>query len=117
MGALLDAKDFVEELPGRLGRVLDAVADSELEVRVRVLDDAQILTGIHQLANRITTGLVLAAMIIGAALIMNIETSLTLFGYPVLAILFFLAAAFGGLALLYSIWRGDRQSKKEAEKR
>jgi predicted unusual protein kinase regulating ubiquinone biosynthesis (AarF/ABC1/UbiB family) len=117
MGALLDAKDFVEELPGRLGRVLDAVADSELEVRVRVLDDAQILTGMHQLANRITTGLVLAAMIIGAALIMNIETSLTLFGYPVLAILFFLAAALGGLALLYRIWRGDKQSKKEAEKR
>jgi predicted unusual protein kinase regulating ubiquinone biosynthesis (AarF/ABC1/UbiB family) len=117
VGALLDAKDFVEELPGRLGRVLDAVADSELEVRVRVYDDAQIVTGIHQLANRITTGLVLAALIVGAALIMNIQTSLTLLGYPVLAILLFLAAAFGGIGLLYSIWRGDRRAEKEAEKR
>ena len=117
VGALLDAKDFVEELPGRLGRVLDAVADSELEVRVRVVDDAHIVTSIHQLANRVTTGLVLAAMIVGAALIMNIETSLTLFGYPVLAIIFFLVAACGGVLLLYSIWRGDRKTKAEAEKR
>jgi predicted unusual protein kinase regulating ubiquinone biosynthesis (AarF/ABC1/UbiB family) len=117
VGRMLDAKDFVEELPGRLGRVLDAVADSELEVRVRVHDDAQILTGLHQLANRITTGLVLAALIGGAALIMNIETSATLLGYPVLAIVLFLAAACGGVALLYRIWRGDRESKKEAEKR
>jgi predicted unusual protein kinase regulating ubiquinone biosynthesis (AarF/ABC1/UbiB family) len=117
VGALLDAKDFVEELPGRLGRVLDAVADSELEVRVRVMDEAQILTGLQQLANRVTTGLVLAAMIVGAALIMNVETSLTVLGYPVLAILFFLAAACGGVVLLYRIWRGDRESRKEAGKR
>jgi predicted unusual protein kinase regulating ubiquinone biosynthesis (AarF/ABC1/UbiB family) len=117
MAALLDAKDFVEELPGRLGRVLDAVADSELEVRVRVVDDAQFVTSVQQLANRVTTGLVLAAMIVGAALIMNIETSLALFGYPVLAIVFFLAAACGGGLLLYSIWRGDKKTRSEAEKR
>jgi hypothetical protein len=107
----------VEELPGRLGRVLDAVADSELEVRVRVVDDAQFVTSVQQLANRVTTGLVLAAMIVGAALIMNIETSLALFGYPVLAIVFFLAAACGGGLLLYSIWRGDKKTRSEAEKR
>jgi predicted unusual protein kinase regulating ubiquinone biosynthesis (AarF/ABC1/UbiB family) len=117
VGALLDAKDFVEELPGRVGRVLDAVADRELEVRVRVVDDAQILTALHQLANRVTTGIVLAAMIVGAALIMNIETDVTLLGYPLLAILFFLLAGFGGVALLYSIWRGDRKTREEAERR
>jgi ubiquinone biosynthesis protein len=118
VGALLDAKDFVEELPGRLGRVLDAVADSELEVRVRVVDDAQFVTSIQQLANRVTTGLVLAATIISAALIMNIETSLTLLGYPVLAFAFFLAAAVGVIMLLYSIWRGDRKARtKAAEQR
>jgi ubiquinone biosynthesis protein len=115
--ALLDAKDFVQELPGRMGRVMDAIAKSDLEVRVRMIDDAQLLTAVHQLANRVTTGLVLAAMIVGAALMMNIETRLTLFGYPVLAILFFLAAAFGGAALLYSIWRGDRKTVQKAQQK
>jgi predicted unusual protein kinase regulating ubiquinone biosynthesis (AarF/ABC1/UbiB family) len=115
--ALLDAKDFMQELPGRLGRVLDAVARSDLEVRVRLLDDAHILTALHQLANRVTTGLVLAALIVGAALMMNIETRVTLFGYPVLALLFFLAAAVGCAALLYSIWRGDRKAQREASRK
>jgi predicted unusual protein kinase regulating ubiquinone biosynthesis (AarF/ABC1/UbiB family) len=115
--AILDAKDFVQELPGRLGRVLDAVARSDLEVRVRVLEDAQILTALQQLANRVTTGLVLAALIVGAALMMNIETRLTLLGYPLLAILFFLAAAVGCVTLLYSIWRGDRKTQEKAKRR
>ena len=117
IAALADAKDFMEELPGRLSRALDALTHNDLELRVRVIDESQILTGLQQMANRITTGLVLAAMIVGAALIMNIETSLTLFGYPVLAILFFLAAAFGGATLLYRIWRGDRKARAEARQK
>ena len=116
-GALLDAKDFAEELPRRVSKVLDAVGNKELEVKVHMIDDANLLTGIQQMANRITTGLVLAAMIVGAALIMNVETSLTLFGYPVLAILFFLAAAFGGGLLLWRIWKGDRQAREEVAHR
>ena len=116
-GALLDAKDFAEELPRRVGRALDAIGNNDLEVRVRVIDESRILSGLHHMANRITTGLVLAAMIVGAALIMNVETSLTLFGYPVLAILFFLAAGVGGAGLIYSIWRGDRRTEREAGQR
>ena len=112
-GALLDAKDFAEELPRRVSRVLDAVGNKELEVKVHVIDDANFLKGMQQVGNRITTGLVLAAMIVGAALIMNIETSLDLFGYPILAILFFLAAAFGGALLLWRIWQGDRKTRQE----
>jgi predicted unusual protein kinase regulating ubiquinone biosynthesis (AarF/ABC1/UbiB family) len=115
--ALLEAKDFVQELPGRLGRVLDAVARSDLEVRVRVVDDAHILTALHQLANRLTTGLVLAAVIVGAAIMMNIETRLRLFGYPLLALVFFLAAACGVFALLVNIWRGDRKTRQEAREK
>jgi hypothetical protein len=56
-------------------------------------------------------------MIYPAALMMNIETRLTLLGYPLLAILFFLAAAIGCVALLYSIWRGDRRTQQQAKKR
>lgn len=115
VGALLDAKDFVEEFPGRVGRALDVFADNDLEVRVRIVDDARILTVLHHLANRITTGLVLAAVIVGAAVLTNVETELTLFGYPLLAILFFLVAALGGAVLLYSIWRGDRETEGSRE--
>jgi CHASE2 domain-containing sensor protein len=47
-------------------------------------------------ANRITTGIVLAALITGASLLMQIQTTFRIFGYPGLAIVCFLAAAAGG---------------------
>ena len=96
-----------------MARVLDAIGNKELELKVHVIDESRILTGMQQVANRITTGLVLAAMIVGAAVIMNVETSLTLFGYPLLAILFFLAAGVGGVMLLWRIWQGDRKTREE----
>jgi hypothetical protein len=33
----------------------------------------------------------------------------------VIAVLFFLAAAAGGVALLWSIWRGDRKTERKAQ--
>ncbi len=107
----LEAKDFVEELPGRVNRALDAVGENNLEVRVRVIDETRIMKGLHHTANRITTGLVLAALIVGASLMMRVPTSVTLFGYPALAVVFFLVAAAGGAILLFNIWRGDRQER------
>ena len=54
-----------------------------------------------------TVGLLLAALIIGAAQLMRIETSWHLFGYPALAIIFFVLAAAGALGLIVSILFGD----------
>jgi hypothetical protein len=63
-------------------------------------------------ANRIATGLVLAALIVGAALLMRVETSFRLFGYPGLAILLFLAAALGGMWLVGTIMVNDIRAKR-----
>jgi ubiquinone biosynthesis protein len=43
---------------------------------------------------------VLAALIVGAALLVRVETRATLFGSPALAIVFFLVAALSGLGLV-----------------
>jgi ubiquinone biosynthesis protein len=65
----------------------------------------------EKVANRITTGLILAALIVGAALLMRVETSFELFGYPGLAMLCFLVAAGGGFWLLLNIVWQDHRSK------
>ncbi len=59
----------------------------------------------------------LAALIIGAAMLTRVDTSSTLFGYPALAIVCFLAASIGGAALLWSIALGDRRTRKNLERR
>jgi hypothetical protein len=66
----------------------------------------------QKVANRITVGLILAALIVGAALMMRIDSSFRLFGYPGLAILCFMGAGGGGLVLIINILMHDRSAKK-----
>jgi ubiquinone biosynthesis protein len=91
----LEARQFVEELPGRANRLLDAVADGELSIKVDAFDQDELLRGIRQVANRVTMGLVLAALIIGAAMLARVDSGI--------ATICFVAAALGAFALLAAI--------------
>lgn len=105
--AMLDVKDFARQLPNRLNKVLDAVGKGEIELKLRNDDTLYILDGLQKIANRIAAGLVLAALIIGAALLMQVKTKFEIFGYPGLAILCFFGAAAGGVFLLFEIFFRD----------
>jgi predicted unusual protein kinase regulating ubiquinone biosynthesis (AarF/ABC1/UbiB family) len=107
----LEAKEFVERLPGRVNRLLDAVANNELKMNIEVIDEGAVIDGLQKVANRITLGLVLAALIVGAAMLMQIDTSFRILGYPALAMLFFLVAAGGGIWLAFSIITGDKPAR------
>lgn len=111
LNSILEMKDFMGRLPGRVSKILDAVADAELEVRVKASDVNEILEGFQKIANRIAAGLILAALIVGASLLMQVHTEFTIFGYPGLAILCFLAAAGGGTWLLFHIFITDQKKK------
>ena len=106
-GGILELKEFMERLPGRVNKILDTVANNQLEVKVDAIDEARLMEGFQKVANRITLGLLLAALIIGAAMLMHVETSFRILGYPGLAIIFFLLAAGGGIALMLSILLKD----------
>jgi predicted unusual protein kinase regulating ubiquinone biosynthesis (AarF/ABC1/UbiB family) len=111
--SLLEMKDFVASLPNRLNKIMDAVANAEIEVKIKAVDANLVMEGFQKIANRITSGIILAALIIGAALLMRIETSFRIFGYPGLAIICFLAATAGGCWLLVAIYRQDQKIRKK----
>ena len=68
MSAAMDAKEFAEKLPGRVNKVMDALAEGQLTLNVQGIDEKELMRGVQKLANRLTTGLVVAALVIGAAL-------------------------------------------------
>ena len=111
--ALLEMKDFAGALPSRLNRIMDVIANQELEVKVKSADAKIVVEGIQKVANRITAGILLASLIMGAAQLMQIQTRFRLLGYPGLAILCFLAAATGGFWLVISIFVQDRKIAKK----
>jgi ubiquinone biosynthesis protein len=92
------------------------VAENGLKLHVEAIDERTLVEGFQKVANRIAMGLVLAALIVGAALLMQVSTSFTILGYPGLAILCFLGAAAGGLALVGSILLSDREGTRRTPK-
>jgi predicted unusual protein kinase regulating ubiquinone biosynthesis (AarF/ABC1/UbiB family) len=115
--AAVELKNFVQHLPGRINRILDRVAENDLKLRVDALDEASLMEGMQKVANRITLGLVLAALIVGAALLMRVDTSFRILGYPGLAILLFLAAAVGGFCLVVAILASDITAGRKKRRR
>jgi predicted unusual protein kinase regulating ubiquinone biosynthesis (AarF/ABC1/UbiB family) len=111
--SLLELKDFVTGFPARLNRIVDAITNSEIEVKVRSMDAKTVVEGFQKVANRITAGIILASLILGASLLMRIQTRFVVLGYPGLAILCFLAATAGGIWLLVSIFFQDEKIKKK----
>ncbi|HEY4589649.1 MAG TPA: AarF/ABC1/UbiB kinase family protein, partial [Thermoanaerobaculia bacterium] len=105
--AALDMQDFVQHLPGRLNAVLDNVAANKVSFKVDAFDETRLMDNLQKIANRIALGLVLAALIVGAALMMQVNTRFRLFGYPGLAMLLFLLAAACGFALIVSVFLND----------
>jgi predicted unusual protein kinase regulating ubiquinone biosynthesis (AarF/ABC1/UbiB family) len=108
---LLEAKDFVERLPMRANRLFDALLDRKLGFQMRVSPDVHLLENLEKIANRITVGLILAALIVGASQLMQVQTRFVLFGYPGFAMMCFLLALAGAIMLLYKILKTDHSSK------
>lgn len=111
---VMELKSFAAGLPNRVNRIMDAVVNRELEMKVRAVDAPLVLEGLQKIANRVTSGLILAALIVGAALLMHVETDFHVLGYPGFAIMCFIAAALGGVYLLVSIFMQDRSWRKTA---
>ena len=105
--AAMDIREFAERLPGRVNKIVESLAANDLRFKVEVIDQGSIIDGLQKVANRIALGLVLAALIVGAAMLVRVPTSLTIFGYPWIAMALFLAAAAGGFWMAWTILAGD----------
>lgn len=112
LSGVVDLKEFAEKLPTRVNRILDAAGNNQLRFKVDAIDEKVVLEGLQKVANRITLGLVVASLIVGAAMLMRVETSFRIFGYPGLAMIFFLLAAAAGLVLAFSILFYDEKRRK-----
>jgi predicted unusual protein kinase regulating ubiquinone biosynthesis (AarF/ABC1/UbiB family) len=117
LSTMLDAKHFAERLPGRVNKVLDALAGNELTLKMELIDEGAIIDGLQKVANRVALGLVMAALIVAAALIMQVPTTFRLLGYPGLAMILFCMAAGAGAMLAVQIINHDRTSRPKRPQR
>lgn len=110
---LLDNKKLIENLPARLNTITENLASNQFEIKINSLDEQRLTIGLQKVANRITAGLIITAMIVGAALLMRVPSPFSVMGYGILPFIFFLIAIGLGLYLIYNIMFKDQDFKKK----
>lgn len=105
--ALLETTEFAQELPSRANKLAHLLANNELQFKVNAVDENRLIAGLNRVANRISAGLIIAAMIVGAALMMRLKTSWSILGYPAIAFCFMAFAAIAGGILVWRVVISD----------
>ncbi|HEY0661800.1 MAG TPA: AarF/UbiB family protein [Lysobacter sp.] len=112
---LMDLQVLAREAPRKLSDVLSLLAENRLQLRMTGLEESRLMENLQKIANRIAAGLITAALIVASAMMMRIETSTRLFGYPAIAMVTFLLAAGLGVAIVVSALRRDRRARPREE--
>lgn len=113
--ALLDLNQLVLDFPHRAREIIDLTAGGRLSFGIKLTQAEEFIGGMHKIANRITVGVVIAALLISSSLIMRVPSSFSLFGYPGLAVLGYLLASAAGFYLVLSTMLRDRKDQEKAK--
>ncbi len=110
---MLETKEFVEQLPQRANRILTNLADGGMRLQVDTIDEDRLHATIRGVGNRLSAGIVVAALVIGASMLLGVDVAgPTLFGYPAMAIVLFLGAVGLGLWLVGSVLLEGRRDRR-----
>lgn len=107
--ALLDLNQLILDLPHRAREIIDLVPAGRLTFGIKLLQAEEFLAGIHKVANRITVGVVIAALLVASAMMMRTDRGQTM------ATVGFLIAAIAGLYLIVSTFISDKNDKERAK--
>jgi len=113
--ALLDLNQLALDLPRRTREIVDLTAAGRLTFGLKLNQAEELIAGIHKVANRITVGMVIAALLISSTFMMRYPSRFQLFGYPGLAILGYLMAFAAAAFLVISTFLHDRRDQQRAK--
>ncbi len=113
--ALLDLNQLALDLPHRAREIVDLTATGRLTFGLKLNQAEEFLGGMHKIANRITVGVVIAALLISSALMMRVPSRFSIFGYPGLAVTGYLIAAAAAIYLIISTLKRDREDQERAK--
>jgi len=103
----LDAKELAERFPDRMNRLLEALADGNIHMRVEGMDEREIMRSVQKLANRAAAGLVVGAFVLAAAIFSIAARGPHWWGISAFTVVFLGIAAVLGGAIVLSTLRND----------
>jgi ubiquinone biosynthesis protein len=113
-----DVAEAIRDAPRQARDVLAMLAQNRLRIRLTGLEESRLLENLQKIANRISAGLISAALVVGAALALRIDAGPRLFGYPGIAlVLFVLAFLLSATLVMNSLMSDRRMSRYRARER
>ena len=98
-----DSTDLLAALPHRLEVITQKLAAGQFETKLEVPQLLVLMNGLQKVANRIFTGLVLAALVIASAMLLDTWRTLGTIGFIIAGVL--------GMWMVISIMLSDRREK------
>ena len=97
-----------KELPLRLRQIAEKIDRGELNIRFQHANLGGLRSTLENITNRLTLGLILAALIVASSMIITTGVKPLLFGFPALGIIGYLVSGVLGLWLIYNILRSRK---------
>jgi predicted unusual protein kinase regulating ubiquinone biosynthesis (AarF/ABC1/UbiB family) len=100
------------DLPRYARQTLETLANNKLRVHVSGLEESRLLENLQKIANRIATGIICGALVVGAALALRVNEGPRLFGFNGLALVMFLIAFGLSATLVVNALLSDRKMSR-----
>lgn len=100
------------DLPRYARQTLETLANNRLRVHVSGLEESRLLENLQKIANRIATGVICGALVIGAALALRTNEGPRLFGFNGLALVMFVIAFGLSATLVVNALLSDRKMSR-----
>ncbi len=105
---LIDLREFMNELPGQMNQIMKKILADRMRIEFFHLGLEDFMGEMDRSSNRLTFGVIIAALIIGSSLIIAFEAGPMVYGYPALGMAGFLIAAFLGLWLAFLVIKSGK---------
>lgn len=106
---LHDILSLLGGLPRDAARLLKEARRGRLKIDLDIKRLDHFGHQIDRSTNRLTIGLLTAALIVGSSIVMTVQGGPTLFGLPLFGLLGFMIAFFNSIWIVLSIWRSEKE--------
>jgi ubiquinone biosynthesis protein len=96
------------QLPLRLSQIVEKIDRGELNIRFQHENLGGIRNTLENITNRLTFGIIIAALIVASSMIITTGVKPLLFGFPALGIIGYVVSGILGLWLIYNIIRSRK---------
>lgn len=112
----MEMQQLLRDGPRKMTDILALLAENRLQMKVTGLEESRLMENLQKIANRVSAGIVTAALILAAAMMMKVDTGWHLFGYPAIAFTLMLIGVFLGLGIILSALIFDRRARSKEER-